>query len=321
MSRDSLRIAVRVTDVVAVTPLVKRFHFESLDGAPLPNFSGGAHIIVEMREGESIRRNAYSLMSPPSRTDSYTISVRRDEAGRGGSRYLHDHVGRGAVLHISHPANLFPLERTARKNLFVAGGIGITPFLAMTEQLFHDGIPFELFYAIRSRDHAAYADELSARYGGRVHVYHSDRGERIPLDDMLRHQPLGTHLYICGPDRLIEHTVALARDQGWPDQCVHHERFLAPATGSPYQVKLARSALTIEVGSHESMLEAIEAAGVDAPYLCRGGACGQCQTSVLECDGSLVHHDHFLSEAEKASGATIMPCVSRVKGRSVTLDR
>lgn len=65
--------------------------------------------------------------------------MRRDETGRGGSRYLHDHVRPGMTLAISHPVNLFPMEQRARKNLLIAGGIGITPFLAMIEQL-RDGL-------------------------------------------------------------------------------------------------------------------------------------------------------------------------------------
>ena len=314
------RIPVRVSRIAEVTRLIKRFHFEALDGSPLPAFSGGAHIVVEMQDGDIVRRNAYSLMGSPSCTADYTITVRRDESGRGGSRYLHDHLSPGATVFISHPANLFALDWRARKHLFVAGGIGITPFVAMAEQLFHEHRTFELHYAFRSNEHAAYADDLMARYGTRVHLYHSDRGERVALDRVLAHQPLGTHLYVCGPERLIAHTLGLAHDLGWPDGSVHSERFAAPASGTPYRVALARSGVAIDVGSHQSMLEAIEKAGVDAPYLCRGGACGQCQTSVLACDGHLLHHDHFLSEDEKASGRTVMPCVSRFEGALLTLD-
>ncbi len=314
------RIAVRVSDIVEVTPLVKRFHFEALDGTPLPSFSGGAHIVVEMQDGDILRRNAYSLMSAPSRTSDYTISVRRDEGGRGGSRYLHDRLTAGATLHISHPTNLFPLEWRARKHLFVAGGIGITPFIAMAEQLFHDHRAFELHYAIRSREHAVYADELVARYGGRIHVYHSEQGERVPLARVLTHQPLGTHLYLCGPDRLLDAALGLAEELGWPQGSLHAERFVSPAVGEPYRVRLARSGITVDVRSQQSMLEAIEGAGVDAPYMCRGGACGQCRTAVVACEGRLLHHDHFLSEDERASGQFVMPCVSRFEGEALTLD-
>ena len=112
-------------------------------------------------------------------------------------------------------------------------------------------------------------------------------------------------------------TAALA---GWPDENVHSEQFTAPPGGNPFTVKLARSGRSITVGGHQSILEALEQAGVDAPFLCRGGACGQCETSVTACDGYIEHNDHYLSEAEKASGKKIMICMSRISGDSISLD-
>ncbi len=314
------RIAVRVTEMVAVTPLIKRFHLAPLDGSLLPAFSGGAHIVVDMPDAAITRRNAYSLTSSPAATTDYAISVRRDEAGRGGSRFMHEQVRPGMVLQISHPANLFPLALRARKHLLVAGGIGITPFLAMADQLFENHQDFELYYAMRSADHGAYAAELVARYGKRVHLFRSEQGERIALERVLGHQPLGTHLYVCGPAGMIEWATGLARAAGWPGQNIHQERFIAPPIGAPYSVRLARSAMEVTVGAQQSMLEAIEAAGVEAPYFCRGGVCGQCETAVLEAEGTLRHADHFLTDAEKSSGQKIMLCVSRLDGPSLVLD-
>ena len=115
--------------------------------------------------------------------------------------------------------------------------------------------------------------------------------------------------------------MASAREYGWPDSAIHYEHFVAPAIGAPYDIYLKASDKKVHVGSHRSMLESIEAAGIDAPYLCRGGACGQCETEVIECDGQLLHYDHYLSDEEKASGRKVMPCVSRFEGRLLTLDR
>ena len=321
MSEAARRIAVTVCEIRQVAEGVKRFRLKSVDGAALPIFAGGAHVIVEMRDGDITRRNAYSLMSPPWQTESYTISVRRDESGRGGSLYLHDRVSEGTTLHISYPVNLFPIDHRARKHLLVAGGIGITPFLAMMDHLVREHRPFELHYACRSLAHAAYAEDLAARHGAKVRLYHDDTGVTIPLAQVLGHQPLGTHLYVCGPEGMIEWALSMAKDHGWPAQNLHFERFLAPASGAPYDIKLARTDRTIRVGAHQSMLEAIEAAGVEPPYLCRGGACGQCETQVLACDGTILHADHFLTDAEKASGEKVMPCVSRFEGKMLVLDR
>lgn len=314
------RIAIVVTDVRQVTPHVKRFRLQAPDGALLPPFGGGAHIVVEMHDGPVVRRNAYSLMSSPTDTSFYEISVRRDDHGRGGSRYMHDKVSVGSELQIGYPVNLFPVSSLARKHLLIAGGIGITPFLPMIEYLAERRAKFEMHYAARSRLEAAYADELEHRYAGHIKLYDSEKSERLAIRPLLSTQPIGTHVYVCGPARLIEEVQATADDIGWPVQCVHAERFLAPVSGQPYDIYLKRSDKKIHVGADQSMLEAIEAAGVDAPYLCRGGACGQCETDVVACDGVIQHHDHFLSNADKASMKKVMPCVSRFEGRLLVLD-
>jgi len=321
MSTAAPKLLVTTTEVTDITPMIKRFRFEAADGGPLPPFSGGAHVIVEMQDGAVLRRNPYSLMSPPSQTSSYTISVRRDDAGRGGSRFLHRDVRPGTRLTISRPVNLFPIDWRARKHLLVAGGIGITPFLAQMSQLAAADAPFELHFAVRSREQGAYVDELEQRYGDRVTVYCDDRGERIPVADLVAGQPLGTQLYVCGPSGMMEWVLETARSAGWPDHALHHERFLAPASGKPYVVTLALSNLRVPVSEHQSMLEAIESAGVQAPYMCRGGACGECETTVLSCDGTMLHNDVFLSPEERASETKIMPCVSRFEGTSLVLQR
>ncbi len=315
------KLAVTVTEVTEVTSMIKRFRFESTDGEPLPSFSGGAHVIVEMRDGETLRRNPYSLMSPPSQTSSYTISVRRDDAGRGGSLFLHRVVRPGHQLIINRPVNLFPIDWRARRHLLIAGGIGITPFLAQMVQHEADGSDFALHFAVRERAQGAYLDELEARYGDRVHIYCDDRDQRIPLDRLLGEQPLGTHLYVCGPSGMMAWVVSAARNAGWPDASLHSERFLASASGAPYEITLALSRKTIRVTEHQSMLDAIEAAGVDAPYMCRGGACGECETPVVACEGKILHNDEFLSAEDKASGCKIMPCVSRFEGTTLVLQR
>jgi ferredoxin-NADP reductase len=314
-------IPVVVDQVVPVNELITRFRFVRRDGRPLPPFSGGAHTVVEMDDNGLRRRNPYSLMSDPEDSSGYAISVRRDEAGRGGSLFLHREVRPGMEMVISHPVNLFPLDLRARKHLFLAGGIGITPFLAMMAQASRLGHRFELHYAARSRALGAYMAELEAHYDDRVHLYPGDEGARIDLERLLLCQPMGTHLYVCGPKPMIAWVLDTAAALGWPRAAIHYEEFLAPPTGEVFEVELAASGKRISVGTHQSLLEAIEAAGVDAPYLCRGGACGQCETDVLACEGTILHNDHWLSEAQRASGRTIMPCVSRFAGQRLVLDR
>ncbi|WP_419904422.1 PDR/VanB family oxidoreductase [Kiloniella sp.] len=321
MSAGTSKIAVTVTDVVELNTLVKRFKFERTDGGQLPTFSGGAHTVVEMKDGDVTRLNPYSLMSDPMDQRAYTISVRRDEEGRGGSLFMHQKVKVGDQMVISYPVNLFSLDLRAKKHLMIAGGIGITPFLAQIKQLSVMNNHFELHYTVRTAALGSYVDELIDHYPNNVQIYFDDQKQSINLERLLEGQPLGTHIYICGPKGMINWVRGGAEAQGWPDEAVHYEEFLAPKSGKPFEVKLSASNKIIQVGEHQSLLEAIEAAGVDAPYLCRGGACGQCETNVVDCDGTLIHHDHWLDEDQKSNGNKIMPCVSRFEGKSLILDR
>ena len=321
MSVGAPKIPVRVAQVVQVNDLIKRFRFVRRDGGVMPSFSGGAHVVVEM-DIQGVRRlNPYSLMSDPADRTGYEISVRRDDAGRGGSLHLHNAVVVGDDMMISPPVNLFALDLRARKHLMIAGGIGITPYLAQMAQLSSQRGTFELHYAARNAGLCAYGSDLVARYGRAAQLYFDDLGQSMDLPRLLANQPLGTHLYVCGPKPMIAWVLGAARAAGWPDGAVHSEEFLAPPPGKVFNVTLAASGKTVSVGTHQSLLEAIEAAGVDAPYLCRGGACGECETRVLACDGRLMHNDHWLTDAQKAAGVSMMPCVSRFEGASLVLDR
>jgi ferredoxin len=190
----------------------------------------------------------------------------------------------------------------------------------MMRELASEGADFELHYKLRDLPRGAFHERLIAEYGARVHIYRTAAGQALPLEDILRNQPLGTHMYVCGPAAMINWAMHTGRAAGWPDENLHSERFSAPPTGHPFTVKLARSNREIVVGSQQSILEALEQHGIDAPCLCRGGACGHCETRVLASDSPLQHNDHYLSDEEKSRGEAIMICVSRATGRSLTLD-
>jgi dimethylamine monooxygenase subunit B len=316
------QIKVRVADVTPVATEIKRLTLVPIVGDELPEFSAGAHTVVTMHGKDRTIRNPYSLMSSPFERRHYQISVLRVPQSRGGSTFIHDQVKQGSELEITVPSNLFPIDRRARRHLFIAGGIGITPFVAMTDQLQREGGAFELHHGMRNRACGAYWADLQKQYPGRVHAYFDDEKSAVPLARLLDGQPLGTHLYVCGPAGMIDWVLKSAKEAGWPDENVHHERFAAPPPGLPFVIELKKSKKTINVGPFQSALEAIEEADVDAPFLCRGGACGQCETNVVSCDGAIAHNDHFLSDADHASGKKIMICVSRLNkaGGRLVLD-
>jgi ferredoxin-NADP reductase len=192
-------IRVRVDDVQQVAERIRRFRLVPVDSDRLPSFSGGAHVTVLMDDGSRRIRNPYSLNSSPESSDCYEISVLHVEQSRGGSEYMHTRVspGLGAVDHAAgQPVPGAPAGPQAHP---ARGGIGITPFMAMTAQLAKLGQPFELHYSMRNDSTGAYGTTLQESYGSAVTVYRTDLGEQLPLDELLEDQPLGTHLYVCGP--------------------------------------------------------------------------------------------------------------------------
>jgi len=315
-----VELKVRVVEIEQATDTVKRFRLAPVEGGTLPEYSAGSHVIVTMEADGRRIKNPYSLIDRAEDGSSYRIGVLRTPDSRGGSAFMHEQVSVGTELSIAMPVNLFPIVRTGRKHILVAGGIGVTPIHAMAGELKRQSLPYEIHYAMRSAAHGAFVDELRAAHGDKLRVYRDDAQEMIAVGEILAHQPLGTHLYVCGPEGMIDAILRGGREAGWPDENLHCERFLSPAGGEPFSVVLQRAGLTCEVRAEQSLLEAIEEAGVDAPFLCRGGACGQCETVVVSRDGELVHNDHYLTEDEHASGDKIMICVSRLKGRELVLD-
>ena len=206
-------IAVRVARIDTVAERIKRIRLVRTDGGPLPTFSAGSHIVIAMREGNRTIKNPYSLMGSLSDTSGYEISVLKTEKSHGGSQFVHDRLYEGAAVSISHPFNLFPLDMRARKHLLIAGGIGITPIMSMADQLALLEKPFELHYSTRTPASGAYVELLRSKYGRKVHHYQTVSERRIDLMHLLSQQPLGTHLYVCGPEGDDRRSVAV-RERG-----------------------------------------------------------------------------------------------------------
>lgn len=303
----STLIPVRVRDIQQVTPLIREFTLEALD-QPLPAFSSGSHVVVQLPLPDRILRNAYSLTNDPAHDDHYKIAVRLQDDSRGGSRFLHEQVMIGDVLNISAPLNLFALHSQAHKHVFIAGGIGITPFLAHIRELMHTGQAFELHYACRDQISNAYETLLTELFPEQVHIYSEKTARRLDVMQLLQQQSLNSHVYVCGPERLTQAVQDAAQTLGWSKQRVHAEAFAAPPAGAAFTAYLTQSQQEIEVPSDYSLLEALEKHEIPVTSLCRGGVCGQCATKYT---GDVEHHDHYLNPQEREQ--LLMPCVSRGK--------
>lgn len=250
------QILVRVVETEAVTPTVKRARMAPREGAALPPYSAGSHTVVTLRSPERTIRNPYSQLAATRAGGHYEIAVLRVPQSRGGSAFVHDHLHPGTEPSISPPENLFPLSKRGRKHILVAGGIGITPIAAMAEELSTLNLPFELHYAMRGEITGAFAGALTHRFGAKARLYVDERQEVFRVGDVLPNQPIGSHLYVCGPGGMIEAVLVDARAAGWPEASLHAERFQAPAGGEPFTPRLARSGVATTVGEHETILEA-----------------------------------------------------------------
>lgn len=308
-------LALRVRQVEPLSASLKRITLEAADGGLLPASLPGAHLSMVLAAPARALRNSYSVTSHHDQRAHYELIVRRTEASRGGSAFIHEALKAGDVLEAAVPNSQFPIQNLARKHLLIGGGIGITPLLSFLPALRDRGERCELHQFAQPAEVKIFERLLEPHSYHRIHI-HAGRSAQ-ELVTILASQPLGTHLYCCGPGALMDAVQQTAALLGWPRNRVHLESF-GSAGGKPFVVRLARSGGTIAVGEHQTMLDALERADLPVPSLCRGGACGQCLTRVIE--GVPDHRDHYLSDAEKAAGDYVMPCVSRAISASLTLD-
>ncbi|MFI6935321.1 PDR/VanB family oxidoreductase [Streptomyces sp. NPDC050287] len=310
----TLHVDARIHAADSVVSLVLR----RPDGGPLPGWAPGAHIDVLLDNG-LIRQ--YSLCGNPADRAAWQIGVLREPESRGGSAYVHDEVREGSAVRVRGPRNNFPL-RPAEHHLFIAGGVGITPILAMVEAAEASGADWRLLYGGRTRASMAFLDRL-APYGDRVLIRPQDEYGLLDLAAFLGTPRADTLVHACGPEPLLR--AAQERCAGWPAGTLGIERF-APvrpavaeqAPAASFEVVLARSGRTLTVPPDRSVLEVAEEAGVPVLFSCREGTCGTCETDVLE--GTPDHRDSLLDEDERAAGETMLICVSRSCGPRLVLD-
>ncbi len=290
------------------------------DGGELPAFAAGAHIDVHVATG-IVRQ--YSLCGDPAERDRWRIAVLLEAASRGGSATIHDAFHPGRRVRVTPPRNHFALAPVASRHVLVAGGIGVTPLIAMAHALARQGADFTLHYCAHDRATAPFLAELeSGPLADRLELYLSagPQPRRFDAEAVLARSP-GADVYVCGPSRLQDGVAAAAAALGWNPAHVHRERFTADVDrgGDPFTVVAARSGITAEVPPGSSIAQVLAQAGVVIPVSCEQGVCGTCVTRVLA--GAVDHRDLFLGEAEKAAGDRMTVCCSRAAaGATLVLE-
>jgi vanillate monooxygenase ferredoxin subunit len=314
-------LQLKVARIVDVTPRIKSVELVAADGGGLPAFTPGAHIDVTLGNGET---RSYSLLNDATETHRYVVAVLREIESRGGSTWMHDRLCEGDVLASTPPANNFPLNEAGERHILIAGGIGITPLIAMSRRLTARDAAFTLHYCARSRAEAAFIDEIEAMLGARLET-HFDGGDiarGLDVAALLKDRPPAAHVYVCGPPGLIRAVREAAAH--WPKGSVHYELFrgseadIAPRSGDqPFAIVLKRAGKTLQVAADKSILQTLAEAGIKVKTLCKEGVCGTCRVGLLE--GRADHRDEVLTDEERERN--IQVCVSRaLPGETLVLD-
>ena len=310
------------------------FELRHPDGAELPAFEAGAHIdlhlpAAEGGPGSAPRRRSYSLCNRPAERFRYLIAVQREAAGRGGSAWLHAHLQVGDRIGVGAPRNLFalrPADGSTPRHLLLAGGIGLTPLLAMAEVLWAAGRPFELRVCVRSAQRLPFAQRLAeAPWAGCVHVHADDAGPALDLPALLAQQSAGTRAYCCGPAGFMAAVQRAAADAGWPADRVVVEHFAAPASPAAtahvepghFELDWAPTGQRLVVGPADSVARVLLAAGIEVPISCEQGICGQCCLQVEA--GEADHRDLVYGAHEHEVERRFTPCCSRAHSPRLSL--
>ncbi|MDQ1105686.1 PDR/VanB family oxidoreductase [Nocardioides zeae] len=315
---ETIELVVLDKETVAVDTV--RLTLGRPDRGPLPPWEPGAHIDLHLGSDPALVRQ-YSLCSSPADPDRYEVAVLRDPASRGGSAHVVDRLGPGDVVPVSHPRNHFALV-PARRYVFVAGGIGITPVLPMIAAVAATGADWSLLYGGRTRASMAFADELVEAWGDRVSIRPQDEHGLLDLDGLLAVPQPDTAIYCCGPAPLLD-AVEVA-SAAWPPGTLHLERFAPvalPATtedDGAFEVEFARTGVTLTVPADRSIMEVAEDAGVPIMYSCEEGTCGSCEVPVLA--GEPDHRDFVLTPEEREASRSMMICVGRARSPRLVLD-
>jgi ferredoxin-NADP reductase len=337
----------RLTDEVMAVDLV------AAHGPRLPTYAPGAHIDLHLPGGYM---RSYSLAESPARAGEasdedgivsvgrYRIGIKREEAGRGGSASAHSRLAVGDLVAISVPRCTFPMPEGPEPLILLAGGIGLTPLLAMAQQRVERGLPVELHVFARTRSAVPFVQELGELEEHTTVMWHLDevlklRG--IPVADRVRE--LLAHagaerppIAVCGPDGFMQAVRAAAANSRppWPAERLQWEYFAPPGSAegdrtpadhpaaSAFVLRLVRQQVDVPVAADQSAVEALHEIGIDVAVSCQQGVCGTCVVPWQRQSGAAEpeHHDHCLTDTERASRVALCCMRSRDDRRPVLID-
>ena len=303
-----------------ITPTIRLFELVD-QGSPGRSWTPGSHIRVRVDIEGRPEVRCYSLIDDGSGSAGFRIAVKLAENSLGGSRAMWA-LKTGDAIEVSGPDNHFELGLGASSYTLVAGGVGITPMVSMARFLVNSGRTVRLFHAVRDHEEAAFAELLQSTLGDRFHLCVESQSGRLNFSAILEGIDAEGELYVCGPIGMLDAARKAWQASGRPLSLLRYESFASSGNFAnlPFTVALPRFGREIAVPANQSLLSALEAAGIDTLSDCRRGECGLCMVDILSCDTPIDHRDMFLSEKQKAGNRKLCACVSRPAGGRIEID-
>lgn len=318
MKNDAIWLDAKVTHADNVAEGVRRIAFATPN--PLPAFDPGSHIAIRAAIAGGHALRTYSCL-PDAAPGAVAVAVKLHPNSRGGSRYMFS-LKPGDKVRLSTPQNRFDLSWRAPDYLLLAGGIGVTPIYGMALALAARGATLRMEYGGPSLSAMPFLAPLQAALGDRLALHPQDQGSMIDLDRAIAGLSPQGELYICGPLPMLEAAKAAWARAGRPSSRLRYEVFgdTGRFTEAPFTVRVAGYEKAVTVAPDQSLLDALEGAGIPLIHDCRRGECGLCAVDVLDHEGPIDHRDVFLSDAEKQEGNRLCACVSRFCGGEAVID-
>lgn len=286
----------------------------------LPEWDAGAHIQLTLNTSEEVCFRQYSLCGLRHDLQTWQIAILKEQAGRGGSQFIHEQLQVGDVLDVGEPKNHFSFKKDPHC-IFIAGGIGITPIIAMVREAVQQNLDWHLIYLAQQDSDFIFKQELSQLdQSDRIYFHCSDEKGFFDLEQYLNQFDAKTTVYSCGPQGLLDALEKLQQKSQWK---LVIERFAVEVsdglkTGKSFDITLQKSGKRIHVLETETILDALKREGVKVICSCQSGTCGTCETVVIS--GIPEHRDFVLSEEERELNETMMICVSRAISSELVLD-
>lgn len=320
------------------------FSVDEADAAKF-HFTPGQYLNLHcpVKDGEKPLVRSYSICSAPG--EPLAVAVKAIENGVV-SNWLVNTLQAGDQLEVDFPQGNFGLQNGATTHVAFAAGSGITPILSMAKSLESGNQQMQLFYGNRTPEHTLFANDLHALQHTTVHHYYSQatvegarngRLDKQTISELIKQDLTilrADAFYLCGPEAMIADAKEVLEMFGVKPAQIHFELFTTPVlmTGSSQPAAesdfngestvtaiLGGEKVTVQLAANgKTILEALDKAGMDVPYSCRGGVCCTCRAKIVE--GSARMNINYALTEDEVNRGYLLTCQAHPTSAVLKLD-